>query len=88
MIVTRPPGPPAAAPPGYQPGKTFASWREADSSIPAATQQAADNSTARAITKITRVDLIVGDDIGMLPAGQDAADALYRVIDAAAVALR
>jgi DNA replication protein DnaC len=43
----------------------------------------ADGSTTRAITKITRADLIVVDDIGMLPAGQAAAEALYRVIDAA-----
>ncbi len=43
----------------------------------------ADGSVARTITKITRVDLIVADDIGMLPTGQAAAEALYRVIDAA-----
>ena len=41
------------------------------------------SSTSRAITKITRADLIVVDDIGMLPAGQAAAEALYRLIDAA-----
>jgi DNA replication protein DnaC len=125
---------------GLPAGKTFASWREADSSIPAATQQAlatlewlsraenlavtgpsgtgkthlvealahaaidagrrvawftleslttavgraaADGSVARTINKITRADLIVIDDIGMLPAGQAAAEALYRVVDAA-----
>jgi DNA replication protein DnaC len=125
---------------GLPAGKTFASWREADSSIPARTQQAlatlewitraenlavtgpsgtgkthlvealahtaidtgrrvawftlesltaavgraaADGSTTRAITKITRADLIVVDDIGMLPAGQAAAEALYRLVDAA-----
>jgi DNA replication protein DnaC len=125
---------------GLPAGKTFASWREADSSIPAPTQHAlatlewitraenlavtgpsgtgkthllealahatidtgrrvawftlesltaavgraaADGSTARAITKITRADLIVVDDIGMLPAGQAAAEALYRLVDAA-----
>jgi DNA replication protein DnaC len=125
---------------GLPAGKTFASWRQADSSIPAPTQQAlatlewigraenlavtgpsgtgkthlvealahatidtgrrvawftlesltaalgragADGSVARTITKITRADLIVVDDIGMLPAGQAAAEALYRVIDAA-----
>jgi DNA replication protein DnaC len=125
---------------GLPAGKTFASWREADSSIPTRTQHAlatlewitraenlavtgpsgtgkthlvealahaaidtgrrvawftleslttavgrtaADGSTARAITKITRADLIVVDDIGMLPAGQAAAEALYRLIDAA-----
>uniref|UniRef100_UPI00384BD40C ATP-binding protein n=1 Tax=Kitasatospora fiedleri TaxID=2991545 RepID=UPI00384BD40C len=41
-----------------------------------------DNSVARAVTKITRCDLIV-DDIGMLPRGQIAAEAFYWVIDAA-----
>ena len=125
---------------GLPAGKTFASWREADSSIPTPTQTpwprwsgsdarenlavagpsgtgkshlvealahaaidagrrvawftlesltaavgraGADGSVARTITKITRADLIVVDDIGMLPAGQAAAEALYRVIDAA-----
>ena len=42
-----------------------------------------DGSVARAVARITRADLIVIDDIGMLPAGQAAAEALYRVIDAA-----
>ena len=126
---------------GLPAGKTFASWRETDSSIPTPTQHAlatlewlgrraenlavtgpsgtgkthlvealahaaidtgrrvawftlesltaavgragADGSVARTITKITRADLIVVDDIGMLPAGQAAAEALYRVVDAA-----
>jgi DNA replication protein DnaC len=123
---------------GLPAGKTFASWRHADSSIPVATQQAlatlewigraenlavtgpsgtgkshliealahaaidtgrrvawftlesltatigrasADGSTTKTITKITRADLIVVDDIGM--AGQAAAEALYRLVDAA-----
>ena len=125
---------------GLPAGKTFASWREHDSSIPPATQHAlatlewlgraenlavtgpsgtgkthlvealahaaidtgrrvawftlesltaavgragADGSVARTITRITRADLIVVDDIGMLPAGQAAAEALYRLVDAA-----
>jgi DNA replication protein DnaC len=42
-----------------------------------------DASIARTITKICRCDLIVVDDIGMLPAGQDAAEAFYRIVDAA-----
>jgi DNA replication protein DnaC len=42
-----------------------------------------DGSTARTIAKICRADLIVIDDIGMLPAGDDAAEAFYRIIDAA-----
>jgi DNA replication protein DnaC len=121
-------------------GKTFASWRETDSSIPLPAQHAlatlewvtraenlciagssgtgkshfaealahkaidagmrvawftlesltaligraaVDGTTAKAITKITRCDLITVDDIGMLPAGQAAAEALYRLADAA-----
>lgn len=43
----------------------------------------ADGSTARTVTRICRADLIVVDDIGMLPAGQDAAEAFYRIVDAA-----
>jgi DNA replication protein DnaC len=43
----------------------------------------ADASTARTVARICRADLIVIDDIGMLPAGQDAAEAFYRIIDAA-----
>ncbi len=38
---------------------------------------------AKTIAKITRAELIVVDDIGMLPAGQAAAEAFYRVVDAA-----
>jgi DNA replication protein DnaC len=41
----------------------------------------ADGSVARTVTRICRSDLI--DDIGMLPAGQDAAEAFHRITDAA-----
>jgi DNA replication protein DnaC len=125
---------------GLPAGKTFASWREADSSIPLPAQHAlatlewvtraenlclagasgtgkshfaealahqaidagmrvawftlesltaalgraaVDGTTAKAIAKITRCDLIAVDDIGMLPTGQAAAEALYRLVDAA-----
>jgi DNA replication protein DnaC len=43
----------------------------------------ADASIARTVARICRTDLIVIDDIGMLPAGQDAAEAFYRIVDAA-----
>src|SRR6202035_5041188 len=43
----------------------------------------ADGSVARTVTRICRSDLIAVDDIGMLPAGQDAAEAFYRIVDAA-----
>ena len=42
-----------------------------------------DGSTGRVVARICRSELIVVDDIGMLPAGQDAAEAFYRVVDAA-----
>ncbi len=121
-------------------GKTFDSWREADSSIPPGTQTglatlewihraenlaiagpsgtgkshfveamankvidagmrvawftlesltatigraAVDGSVTRTIQRIIRADLIVVDDIGMLPAGQAAGEAFYRLVDAA-----
>jgi DNA replication protein DnaC len=125
---------------GFPTGKTFDSWREADSSIPVPTQSAlrtlewvgraenlalsgpsgtgkshfvealahavieagmrvswftlesltatigrakVDASVSRVVARICRSELIVVDDIGMLPAGQDAAEAFYRVVDAA-----
>jgi hypothetical protein len=43
----------------------------------------ADGSIARTVARICRSDLIVVDDIGMLPAGQEAAEAFYRITDAA-----
>jgi DNA replication protein DnaC len=44
---------------------------------------AVDGTVAKTIAKITRCELIVIDDIGMLPAGQAAAEAFYRLVDAA-----
>ena len=43
----------------------------------------ADDSTARAIRRIMRADVIVIDDIGLLPVATETAEALYRVVDAA-----
>ena len=42
-----------------------------------------DDSVAKAIGRLLRTDLIVVDGIGLLPAGADAAEAFYRLIDAA-----
>jgi DNA replication protein DnaC len=121
-------------------GKTFQSWREQNSSIPAQTQRAlmtlewvsraeclsisgpsgtgkshfvealghkaidsglnvswftletltqtigrskVDASTAKVVARICRAELIIVDDVGMLPAGQAEAEALYRIADAA-----
>ncbi len=63
---------------------TEAQVAELEESLTATIGRAAvDSTTARAIAKITRCDLITVDDIGMLPAGQAAAEALYRLADAA-----
>lgn len=43
----------------------------------------ADDTAGRAIRRIMRADLIVIDDIGLLPVATETAEALYRVVDAA-----
>ncbi|MCY9782559.1 IS21-like element helper ATPase IstB [Nocardiopsis sp. EMB25] len=43
----------------------------------------ADDSMARAVTRLLRADLIVVDDIGLLPVSADAAEGFYRLVDAA-----
>jgi len=43
----------------------------------------ADDSVSKAIARLIRADLIVIDDIGMLPVAPDAAEAVFRVVDAA-----
>jgi DNA replication protein DnaC len=43
----------------------------------------ADDTTGRAIKRIMRADVIVIDDIGLLPVAAETAEALYRVVDAA-----
>ena len=42
-----------------------------------------DDSVNRAIARLLRANLVVVDDIGMLPVGQDAAEGFYRLVDAA-----
>ena len=42
-----------------------------------------DASTGAVVARIVRSELIVVDDIGLLPAGADEAEALYRLVDAA-----
>jgi DNA replication protein DnaC len=43
----------------------------------------ADDTAGRAIKRIMRADVIIVDDIGLLPVTTDTAEALYRVVDAA-----
>jgi DNA replication protein DnaC len=42
-----------------------------------------DDSVGRAISRILRANLVVIDDVGMLPVGSDAAEGFYRLVDAA-----
>jgi DNA replication protein DnaC len=58
-------------------------WFTLESLTATITKSKVDGSTARTVAKICRADLIVIDDIGMLPAGEDAAEAFYRIVDAA-----
>ena len=43
----------------------------------------ADDTVTKAITQILRADLVFIDDIGLLAVGADAAEGLYRLVDAA-----
>jgi len=43
----------------------------------------ADDTVSKAIARVLRADLVVIDDIGLLPVATDAAEGLYRLVDAA-----
>ena len=43
----------------------------------------ADDTVTKAIARVLRADLVVVDDIGLLPVAADAAEGLYRLVDAA-----
>ena len=43
----------------------------------------ADDTVTKAIARVLRADLVVVDDIGLLPVAVDAAEGLYRLVDAA-----
>jgi DNA replication protein DnaC len=59
------------------------SWFTLESLTAMLTRAVVDHSTASVLKKITRAELIVVDDIGMLPSGQASAEAFYRLVDAA-----
>jgi len=58
-------------------------WFTLESLTAAIGRAKVDASVQRVVARICRADFIVIDDIGMLPSGQEAAEAFYRVIDAA-----
>ena len=43
----------------------------------------ADDTVTKAITRVLRADVVVVDDVGLLPVAHDAAEGLYRLVDAA-----
>lgn len=59
------------------------SWFTLESLTMTMARAKVDLSVSKVVARICRSELIVIDDIGMLPAGQEAAEAFYRVVDAA-----
>lgn len=60
-----------------------ASWFTLESLTATLGRAKVDATVAKVVSRICRVDLIVLDDVGILPAGQEAAEAFYRLIDGA-----
>ena len=63
-------------------GKTVA-WHTLESLEGLVRSHRADDTVTKAISKLIRCDLVIVDDVGMLPVSPDAAEALFRVVDAA-----
>ncbi len=58
-------------------------WFSLESLTATVSRAKVDASVQKVVARICRADLIVIDDIGVLPCGPDAAEAFYRVVDAA-----
>ena len=63
-------------------GKRVA-WFSLESLTATVARAKVDASIQKVVARICRADLIIVDDIGILPAGQDSAEAFYRLADAA-----
>ena len=63
-------------------GRTVA-WHTLETLAALFRRHRADDSVSKAISKLIRADLILIDDVGLLPVSPDAAEALFRVVDAA-----
>ena len=63
-------------------GKTVA-WHTLETLAGLVRRHRADDSINKAIGKLIRSDLVLVDDVGLLAVSTDAAEALFRVIDAA-----
>jgi DNA replication protein DnaC len=63
-------------------GKTVA-WHTLETLAQLVHRHRADDSVNKAVSKLIRADLVIADDVGLLPVSADAAEALFRVVDAA-----
>ena len=63
-------------------GRTVA-WHTPETLAQLLRRHRVDDSVNKAIGKLVRVDLVVIDDVGLLPISTDAAEALFRMVDAA-----
>ena len=63
-------------------GKTVA-WHTLETLAQLVHRHRADDSVNKAVSKLIRADLVIIDDVGLLPVSTDAAEALFRVVDAA-----
>jgi DNA replication protein DnaC len=63
-------------------GKTV-SWHTPETLAQLVHRHRADDSVNKGVSKLIRCDLILIDDVGLLPISSDAAEALFRVVDAA-----
>jgi len=63
-------------------GKTVA-WHTPETLAALVHRHRADDSVNRAVAKLIRCDLVVIDDVGLLPVSAEAAEAMFRVVDAA-----
>jgi DNA replication protein DnaC len=63
-------------------GKTVA-WHTLETLAQLVHRHRADDSVNKAVGKLIRSDVILIDDVGLLPVSSDAAEALFRVVDAA-----
>jgi hypothetical protein len=63
-------------------GKTVG-WHTPETLAQLVHRHRADDSVNKAVSKLIRCDLVLIDDVGLLPISSDAAEALFRVVDAA-----
>ncbi len=63
-------------------GKTVA-WHTLESLEALLRGHRADGTVAKAIARLIRADLVIVDDVGMVPVSAEAAEALFRLVDAA-----